>query len=87
MSKVEIAEMRKFLQETTVRPIGANREKSNTFTNAPDWVVRRLYEIRNNLPLTALPDAAYKTVSKAQRGAKLTEQERMKLQLIVVGLA
>jgi hypothetical protein len=84
MSKEQIAEMRKFVEETTVRPAGANKEKSPTFRNAPDWAIRRLYEVRKGLTLTPLPDSAYRAAAnKAIRAETLTEQDKLKMRLIV----
>lgn len=84
MSKVELAEMRHFLENTTNRT--GSKERSSTFRNAPDWVVRRLYEVRKGLTLTPLPPEAHKQAEKLKRAANLTEQDKMKLRMIAEGL-
>jgi len=77
LSKVGLAEMRKFCDETTKRPVTGNKEKGSTFRNAPAWVVRRIYELRQNLPLTPLPAEAYRNV---KHGSLISEEERLRLQ-------
>jgi len=73
MSKEELAEMRKFCDESTVRPAAGNKERGSTFRNAPAWVIRRVYELRKGLTLTPLPPEAYKN---AKHGNLISQAER-----------
>jgi hypothetical protein len=77
MSKVELAEMRTFLEETTARSAKGNKERGSKFRNAPAWVVRRVYEIRQGLTLTPLPAEAYKN---ANHGSIVNAEEKLRMQ-------
>jgi hypothetical protein len=71
MSREQLAEMRKFCEETTPSSVG--KERGSTFRNAPTWVIRRVYEVRKGLTLTPLPAEAYKN---AKHGNLISEAER-----------
>jgi hypothetical protein len=56
---MQIAEMRSSLEADH-----AKRKKfGEQFPTMPDWAVRRIFESRNGLPLTALPEAARRSAS------------------------